>query len=94
MRKILLLALPLLMAAGDAHAKQKITDPSELRKAGYLVESGGYQCNDPQWMIQESRRSGVRNANYRRFRVSCSGTTYAVEWRNGIGARVEPEGWF
>lgn len=94
MRKILLVALILVLTGGWAHAKQKITDPTELRKAGYLVESGGYQCNDPEWMTRVNNGGGNRNANHRRFQVSCNGTTYSVEWHNGVGARVEPSGWF
>jgi hypothetical protein len=92
MRKALFVTLILLLAGGLAHAKQKITDPSELRKAGYLVEAGGYECSDPEWMTRKARPG--RNANHKLFRVSCSGTTYSVEWHNGAGARVEPEGWF
>ena len=94
MRKALFVTVMLALTGGLAHAKQKITDPGELRKAGYLVESGGYQCNDPEWMTREAYTRGVRSANHKRFRVNCSGTTYTVEWHNGVGARVEPEGWF
>jgi hypothetical protein len=77
-----------------AQGSQKITEPEELRKASYLVESGGYSCQDPDWVEREGFSGGRRNANYKRFQVSCSGTTYSVEWHNGSGVRVERAGWF